>query len=144
MSNDLMNVSVAPAADLLSMVSEGGQINTIDRTTDEGKKASYNALSAAEPLSQYVNTPIRVTNIILKPTQRVDQATGELTPCVATYLVSDTTHAYFSMSQGVARCAAGILDSFGDPATWPDGGLEVVCKDVAINGGRRLKQLIVC
>lgn len=125
-------------------VMDGQSINTIDRTTQEGKKLSYNAQMNARSLSEVPNgTAINLHDLILRRGTRTDQETGEVTALVEVILVTAEGDAWFSQSTGVRNSAVAILDSFGTPDSWPEHVLQVVVKEQRIGNGRMLKTLEV-
>lgn len=125
-------------------VMDGQSINTIDRSTQEGKKLSYNAQMNARSLSEVASgTVIDLHDLILRRGTRVDQETGEVTPLVEVILVTADGDALFSQSTGVRNSAVAILDSFGTPDTWPDHVLQVAVREQRIGNGRMLKTLAV-
>ncbi len=144
MSEEIMVAEVETAiSDIHIEETDEVLINTIDLNTFEGRKLSYNTMNNADPLNGHEGEEFAVSNIIMAKSVLVDKETGEVKPVIKTYLVRDDGGAYFSVSEGIKRSAAGILKSFGTPEFWPDGKLHVVCGEVKLQGGRNLKQLKV-
>jgi hypothetical protein len=111
-----------------------------DTTTGEGKKRLFNALNTAESLNDADIKQLTLSGIIVQPTERFDQATGEAVMCEGTTFISDQG-AYFSQSDGIARCAKNLIMAYGsDFAAEP---ITIEFTERRLAGGRKLKQFIV-
>lgn len=146
MSEEIMNVAV-DNNEIASI--DGCQglsktiINTIDTSTFEGSMLSYNAQNTGVPLNGMEGEEIVISDMILKEGMFLNRETGELRPVVQTYLITPEGKCYFSISEGISRCASSILDSFKTPDRWPNHQLTVVPYETKLQGGRSLKQLRV-
>lgn len=111
-----------------------------DTTTGEGKKRLFNALNTAESLNDADIKQLTLSGIIVQPTERVDQATGEAVMCEGTTFITEQG-AYFSQSDGIARCAKNLILAYGsDFAAEP---IDIEFTERRLGGGRKLKQFIV-
>ena len=122
-----------------------GFINTLDLSSNEGKIATVNAINSAEPLNNHVGEIIKVVDCITMPGIRKGRNGMPDTECVNTHLIDTEGNVYFSQSDGVSRA----IRSFS--ALWPDFGKEttvegylpMVCKEVPLNNGNKLKTLVI-
>lgn len=111
-----------------------------DTTTGEGKKRFFNALNTAESLNDADIKQLTLSGIIVQPTERFDQATGEVVMCEGTTFITEHG-AYFSQSDGIARCAKNLIMAYGsDFAADP---ITIEFTERKLGGGRKLKQFIV-
>lgn len=111
-----------------------------DATTSEGKKRLFNALNTAESLSDADIKQLTLTGIIVQPRERLDKATGEAVMCEGTTFITEQG-AYFSQSDGIARCAKDFIMAYGsDFATEP---ITIEFTERKLSGGRKLKQFII-
>ena len=111
-----------------------------DTTTGEGKKRLFNALNTAESLNDADIKQLTLSGVIVQPTERLDQATGEVVLCEGTTFITEQG-AYFSQSDGIARCAKNLILAYGsDFAVEP---ITIEFTERKLGGGRKLKQFIV-
>lgn len=111
-----------------------------DATTSEGKKRLFNALNTAESLNDADINQLTLTGIIVQPRERVDKATGEVVMYEGTTFITEQG-AYFSQSDGIARCAKDFILAYGsDFAAEP---ITIGFTERKLGGGRKLKQFIV-
>lgn len=111
-----------------------------DTTTGEGKKRLFNALNTAESLNDAGVHQLTLSGIIVQPTERLDQATGEVVMCEGTTFITENG-AFFTQSDGIARCAKNLIMAYGsDFATEP---IAIEFTERSLGGGRKLKQFIV-
>lgn len=111
-----------------------------DTTNGEGKKRLFNALNTAESLNDADIKQLTLSGIIVQPAERLDQATGEVTVCEGTTFIT-ADGAYFSQSDGIARCAKNLIMAYGDDfAVEP---ITIEFTERKLGGGRTLKQFIV-
>ena len=111
-----------------------------DTTTGEGKKRLFNALNTAESLNDADIKQLTLSGIIVQPTERMDQATGEVVMCEGTTFITEQA-AYFTQSDGIARCAKNLIMAYGsDFAAEP---ITIGFTERKLGGGRKLKQFIV-
>lgn len=113
---------------------------SFDTTTGEGKKRLFNALNTAESLNDADIKQLTLSGIIVQPTERMDQATGDVVICEGTTFITEQG-AYFSQSDGIARCAKNLIMAYGsDFAAEP---ITIEFTERKLGGGRKLKQFIV-
>ena len=143
MAEELMNVNETAIAETSENKADfeipRGYICTVDITTMEGKFDVMNALNGSTSLSEHMNEPLLVKNIVT--TQGVRSRTGE--QCTNTYLILADGTTLFSQSDGVKRAVEvlvalftvnGVCD-FGD-------GISVQCIEQKLNNGNTLKTLV--
>lgn len=111
-----------------------------DATTGEGKKRLFNALNTAESLNDADIKQLTLTGIIVQPRERLDKATGEVVMYEGTTFITEQG-AYFTQSDGIARCAKDFIMAYGsDFAAEP---ITIEFTERKLGGGRKLKQFIV-
>lgn len=137
------SVPQSAISQVMAGVAERGMVTTFDTSTIEGKKRVYNAANNAKALSQFMETPIQVSDMVFKTSQLTDSDTGEVRDVVSVFLISPDGTAYLSSSTGVVKCSADILSTFGNPSEWGE-PLTVVCHSTDTKGGMRYKMLEVC
>lgn len=111
-----------------------------DATTSEGKKRLFNALNTAESLNDADIKQLTLTGIIVQPLERLDKVTGKVEVCEGTTFITEQG-AYFSQSDGIARCAKSFILAYGS-----DFGAEPITigfTERKLGGGRTMKQFIV-
>lgn len=129
------NTSMAPAVTAKPVMAIA-----FDTTTGEGKKRLFNALNTAESLNDADIKQLTLSGVIVQATERLDQASGELVACEGTTFISEQG-AYFSQSDGIARCAKNLIMAYGsDLAAEP---ITIEFTERKLAGGRKLKQFIV-
>lgn len=111
-----------------------------DTSTGEGKKRLFNALNTAESLNDADIKQLTLCGIIVQPTERLDQVTGEMTMCEGTTFITEQG-AYFSQSDGIARCAKNLIMAYG--SNFADEPITLEFTERKLGGGRKLKQFIV-
>ena len=111
-----------------------------DTTTGEGKKRLFNALNTAESLNDADIKQLTLSRIIVQPAVRLDQATGEVVMCEGTTFITDQG-AYFSQSDGIARCAKNLIMAYG--SDFADEPITIEFTERKLARGRKLKQFIV-
>lgn len=129
------NTSMAPAVTAKPVMALA-----FDTTTGEGKKRLFNALNTAESLNDADVKQLTLYGIIVQPTERLDQATGEMVMCDGTTFITEQG-AYFSKSDGISRCAKNLIMAYGsDFAAEP---ITIEFTERKLAGSRKLKQFIV-
>lgn len=137
MATEIMATENATAP---SIIAKPVMALSFDTTTGEGKKRLFNALNTAESLNEADIKQLTLSGIIVQPTERVDQVTGEVVMCEGTTFITEQ-HAYFSQSDGIARCAKNLIMAYGsDFAAEP---ITIEFTERKLGGGRKLKQFIV-
>lgn len=111
-----------------------------DTTTGKGKKRLFNALNTADSLNDADIKQLTLSGIIVQPMERLDQATGEVVMYEGTTFITEQG-AYFSQSDGIARCAKNLIMAYGsDFAVDP---ITIEFTERKLGAGRKLKQFIV-
>lgn len=111
-----------------------------DTTKGEGKKRLFNALNTAESLNDSDIKQLTLSGVIVQPMERLDQATGEVVMCEGTTFITEQG-AYFSQSDGIARCAKNLIMAYG--SDFSDEPITIEFAERKLGGGRKLKQFIV-
>lgn len=117
---------------------------TLDVSTKEGKKKLYQIKNHPDhTLSDYINKPIRITDIYVDVNPRMNKdPDSENFGCVEdkprTVLIDENGESYVSgVSIGIFNAVKEIIRTFGDPSTW-DEPLEVVPVNVKTPKGNML------
>lgn len=122
-----------------------GMLSTIKDTDHHSRVLMVNALNAAESLANFTGDTMRVQHIICVPGERASRASDQPdTPCINTYLIDESGAAWFSQSDGIARCAQKILAVFNfDFSGFPGGICPVQILETKLGNGNTLKSLKV-
>lgn len=120
-----------------------GFICTLDIDTIDGKMQLATALNGAVSMSELVDVPLNVTDIVT--TQGTRARTGEI--CTNTYLICDDGNVYFSQSDGVARSIKILTALFTDKNTGEflnpvEQGVAFMVKETKLNNGNTLKSVV--
>lgn len=132
MATEIMATANVTAKPIMAMA--------FDTTTGEGKKRLFNALNTAESLNDADIKQLTLSGIIVQSTERLDQATGEVVMCEGTTFITEQG-AYFSQSDGIARCAKNLIMAYG--SDFADEPITIEFTERKLGGGRKLKQFIV-
>lgn len=121
---------------IMSENNDNGFISTIDVTSKRGRLAFVNATSNSTSLADFGEKKFTVKDILLS--RGVRSQTGEI--CTNTYLILDDDSAVMSQSDGVARAAMAIIQSWNGNL-----GNGLVCEVTTkkLSNGRTLKSLHV-
>lgn len=111
-----------------------------DTNTIAGQKRVFNALNAAQSLSTAGIDTLAIDGMIIRPSQRVDQVTGEYVECDSvTFLSGDTS--YFSTSAGIVSSARNLMAALG--GAFPEGEtITLEFRSQPLAGGRTLKYFV--
>lgn len=120
MSNELSTI-VNPVNDVF-----GGMWSSITAETQEERLAVYDAVSNSLPLDDVVGKIIKISDVILQPTEMTDNATGEVTVRNRMVLVTEEGTAYGCTSTGVETSLKNLFMIVGMPPWSPALALEVV------------------
>lgn len=127
---------------LMTDVSEQGYWASFPVVTMEDKKMLYTARHDNELLKDHMGEEIELAGIVLDTQVINDAMVGAKTvPCV--HLIARDGKVYQSASRGVVTTACDIISDFGNPDTWGDEVVKVVCKETTTNAGNRYKYLAV-
>lgn len=93
----------------------------------EARRRIFAAIANAEDLSNHIDEPIRVVDIIVEPARtedKIDETTGEVTEFgeeyLRTTLIDDEGIAYTAGSKGLANSVRNVLRILGEPSTWTE------------------------
>lgn len=120
-----------------------GYICTPDVSTIDGKVMLGNALNGAISMSNKIDEPLMVTDIVTTPGVR--SRTGE--ECTNTYLICDDGTVYFSQSDGIARSIKYLKAIFTDQNTGEfinplSEGVAFMIKEQKMANGNSLKTVV--
>lgn len=121
-------------------------ICTIDVASSvEGKTKAYNAINNALPLSEHVDEVLEICDCITQPgVRRARDSRQTDEPCINVYLIDVAGKAYFSQSEGVARCVYQLANFFPDfGKSFNEGYLPIKCVEQKLPNGNTLKNLII-
>lgn len=86
----------------------------------DARKLVYNAVNNAEQISDHLNTPFLLANIIQQPAESVDDETAEVSEYTRTTLITPDGKAYSAGSDGIAGSVDNLIAAFGEPHTWAE------------------------
>lgn len=121
-----------------------GYINTIDMTTNEGKKKAVKALNDAKSLNDYVGVELKICDCITMPGVRKGRNGMPDMQCKNTILIDIDGTSYFTQSDGIARSItmySAIWPDFGKEST-AEGYLSLCVKEQELNNGNSLKTIV--
>lgn len=131
--------------DIAAPMVEASLINTCDLSTRAGKIASAKALTGALTLNDVPEgTVIDVRDIITTPgVRKARDPRLPNTPCINTYVIDTSGHAYMSQSEGIAQSAALLAATFPDMGkSDPEGCVPVYVQVTPLDGGKTYKTLV--
>lgn len=110
-------------------------------TTDEERKALYNAVNApAHRLSDAIGEEITVTDVFCEVVDIINQETGEVSKCPRIVLFSGE-ESWACVSAGVFGSLKKLFSVFGTPDTW-ESPLTLKVKQIERGGGKRILTLV--
>ena len=119
---------------------QSAQMINFELSGVSGRKRIFNALNGAESLSQAGITTLAVDGIIIRPSARVDQVTGETIDCASVVFICGDK-SYFSTSAGIVSSARSLMAAL--EGVFPEGEtITLEFKDLELKGGRRMKYFI--
>lgn len=92
--------------------------STIEGDDFASKLAVLNATTGSLPLSENLNKPIELVNVVVQVIEMADEQTGEVGEVPRTILIAKDGTAYHAISKGVFRAVENILGILGKPSTW--------------------------
>jgi hypothetical protein len=97
--------------------------------------AILEAVTDSQPISENLNKPIAIRDIIIQKIPMADQVSGEITDQPRIVFISEDGTAYHAISQGLLRSVNNLIGIAGEPGTWPADNLPVATfKRVGPNG----------
>lgn len=135
-------IIATPATEMTATKSAqtGVTLVAFDTNTREGKVKLFNALNSAESLADCSVNTLTLDGIAIRPAQRVDDVTGEVTDCMSTIFMADGK-SYFSMSSGICESAKNLIAAFGD--TFAEEPLTIQFQERKLDAKRTLKYFVV-
>ena len=121
-----------------------GFINTIDMTTDEGKKKVVKAINDATSLNDFVGVELKICDCITMPGIRKGRSGKPDEACQNTILIDTDGVSYFTQSDGIAKSIlvySAVWPDFGKNSS-KDGYLSLCVKQEELNNGNLLKKLV--
>lgn len=106
-----------------------------EMTMDERLKI-FNAVNNAFALEDIINTPIKISNVIIQPVETVDRATGEQMQRNRIVLICEDGAAYGCMSTGVETALRNLFAIVGNPDEWEH---AITMKPVKVQGKNGFK-----
>ena len=82
------------------------------------RKQIVDAITNAEPISDYLNTPIKLANFVIQEVTINDQ--GEAREAPRVILVDESGQAYYGISFGLLSALRTITGVLGEPSSWPE------------------------
>lgn len=128
----------------ISNSGENTAINTFAGTEMDNKTKLVvaNALNAALSLKNFEGEVLKIKHVFTLPGERVSRETGELIPCMNTYLIDCENKAYFSQSMGIYRSVKSISALFPNWGENTENGyIEVKVVSQTLPNGNQLKTL---
>lgn len=98
---------------------EGGY-SSITAEDKDSQKVIYTAISNAEKLSDNLNTPIHLVDVITMPVSELDEESGEVDEYTRTSLIAADGKAFAAGSNGVLSSLKNLFGVFGTPDTWTE------------------------
>lgn len=92
--------------------------STIQGDDFASKMKVLTATTASLPLSENLNKPIDLVDVVVQVIEMADEQTGELGDVPRTILIAADGKAYHAISRGVFRAVENILGILGSPNTW--------------------------
>lgn len=108
----------------------------------EARSRVFKAVSDAKPLSDVLDKPLNIVDIIVQPVTVENEETGEVDGYLRTTLIDAQGNAHTTGSAGVASAVKNMLDIFGQPEGWPKGGLAVKVVERKGNKGYKFFTII--
>lgn len=109
--------------------------STIQADTPEGKIATLEAVTNAEPVGDHLEETILLRNVIVQATTLVDDKEGER-DALRTILIAEDGTAFAAVSDGLFKALQNIFSIMGHPNTWAD---PLPIKVVEVKGRRGYK-----
>lgn len=94
--------------------------SSVTGTDVEARKLVYNAVNNAEQISDHLNTPFLLSNIIQQPTESLNEETGVVEEYTRTTLITPEGKAYSAGSDGIAGSVDNLIAAFGEPSEWSE------------------------
>lgn len=119
---------------------QSAQMINFEMSGITGRKRIFNALNGAESLSAAGITTLEVDGIVIRPSARIDQVTGESIDCLSVVFISGDK-SYFSTSAGIVSSARSLMAAL--EGQFPEGEtITLEFKDLELKGGRRMKYFV--
>lgn len=117
---------------------------SIKATDVESRKVIFNAVSNADAMTDHLEKPFQAVGIIAQPAlSEPDEKTGEVTPYTrTTFLLADGS-AISSGSDALVSAVETVFAVFGEPESWPEGGLTMQIGEKRAKSGRKFYNLEV-
>lgn len=90
--------------------------------TEEERQLRYHASTASDgKLMQRANIPMRIRHVYAERVQKTDDKTGEVIPLIRVAVITDEGKVYDCTSNGIRKCIAKMIESWGMPPWGPEG-----------------------
>lgn len=121
----------------------GEYINTINLDDEAGRRAALNAINNSVPLKDYMDTELKICDVILEDGVRKGRNGMPDTQCTNVYLISTDNVSYFSQSDGVAKAMRAIVKVYKQNLrSSADGYLPLMCKSTPLPNGNTMKTIV--
>jgi hypothetical protein len=105
----------------MAMLNAGtGIVSTLDGATREGKVATLNAVTNAEPINEHLGEVINLTHVVVQAVQIADEKTGEVSDVPRTILLTDDGTAYAAVSDAILGSLRDVFGIMGHPSEWTE------------------------
>ena len=101
--------------------------SSIKASTFDDRKATLEALTNSEPVSEHIGTVINLRHIIVQSVTMVNRESGRAEPQPRVILIDDSGTAYHGISKGLFLAVRNFIGVLGEPSEWP-GALPIVVK----------------
>ena len=119
MSNELDVTTNNKAVESIATLRSGaGVFSTISGDDMASKVKTLNAMTAAEPISEHLNKPIKLANFVCQAVEINDEKTGESLDAVRVILIDDQGKSYAAISDGIMGSLRDLVSILGEPSVW--------------------------
>lgn len=129
------------AAMLVDLTTAQTSYCSLAPTSDEERKALYNAVNAPEHrLSEYIGKQITVSDVYVEVVQMTNETTGEVTQAPRIVLFDKTGESWACVSTGVFGALKKLFAVFGTPETWAN-PITLEVRQIERGNGKRILTL---
>lgn len=103
----------------MAMLASGsGVVTTMKGDSLEARKATLNAVTNAEPISDHLGETINLVHVVAQAVVIVDDKTSEATDAIRAILLDANGNAFAATSDGLMGSLRDIFGIMGQPDTW--------------------------
>src|SRR5690625_913848 len=119
-SNEVVPTAQSVSAKIANMnAGEVGVYSTFKGEDFKTRVQVAQALSAAQPISDFLGETINLANVVVQAVDVADED-GTLNEAVRVILVDDKGKSYAALSDGLYRSLQNLFGVLGEPSTWPE------------------------